>query len=643
VPNFDDIYMEDMEPATRVSEYIARIVDFCMEDVCLSKEMEEEEEKFFGPNPQVYYPTSEERESARLRFLDYFLFSYSSSHYKKTPLEVFLSKRLSDFNIKHRKIYSAFRFNIYSAFEILKVAIGSHFIAKDLSSNKVYKIRENRATYYLKEGDFIIARILPYEKDYALSHINLLLPKNASYLVKREWKRMSEKNKEKPDPLLLERVFYQKEKIIEENLEIVEKKLRRKLKKYMGKKAITIRQLRKKINKSADPAKVLKELTKKIDFPSSEEFVEFQKLFNLFWNLSSREELGGKSPEERIKEVMGPKERELIKDLTSYVASKIDPEKFSSQEELKRKVEEYKNRWLSEPQPELNGKTPWQVIIEERKRLGILRKDFPFKISVTPILKPEVKLNLDKITPENTPLVKDLETFINYFEHNKVKVTPKNKWIPFGHLKMIEQNFKYKDSFVFLGKEEKRGEEPRKRYINFIDKLCRAKRLIYVDKKGRINVNKTRVEKFREKSYGKKLFELFCAWVEEIDWKNLQPTDLLDYYCDMYQKHFSTSLYHLNELQVNEKITPEQMVRKLYASKIRMIESQEGLLRHLSLNLNSILLDYLKWLGVIQTEEREILREAGIYTIKKFWVTTTSKILIEQMMLHFIQKGKIKV
>ena len=41
---FDDIYMEDMEPATRVSEYIARIVDFCMEDVCLSKEMEEEEE-----------------------------------------------------------------------------------------------------------------------------------------------------------------------------------------------------------------------------------------------------------------------------------------------------------------------------------------------------------------------------------------------------------------------------------------------------------------------------------------------------------------------------------------------------------------------------------------------------------------------
>jgi len=640
---FDDIYMEDMEPATRVSEYTARIVDFCMEDPYLSKEMEDEGEKFLGPKLQAYYPTSQERESAELRFLDYFLFSYSSIHYRKTPLEVFLSKKLSDFNKKDRKIYSAFRFNIYSAFEVLKVALGSHFIARDLSSTKVYKIRENRGTYYLEEGDFIIARVLPYEKDYALAHISLLLPKNISYLAKREWKRMSEKTKEKPDPLLLERTFYQKEKTREENLEIVEKNLRRKLKKYMGKKAITIRQLKKKINKTTDPAKILKELTEKIDFPSSKEFVEFQDLFNLFWNLSSREEFGGKSPEEKIKEVMGPKEKELVKDLTSYIASKIDPDKFSSQEELERKVEEYKNKWLSEPQPELNGKTPWQVITEERKRLGSPRKGFPFKISVTPILKPEVKSKLNKITPKDTPLVEDVETFINYFERNKVKVTPKNKWIPFKHLKIIEQNFKYKDSFVFLGKEEKRGEESRKRYINFIDKLCRAKRLIRVDNKGRINVNKTRVEEFREKPYGKKLFELFCTWVEKVDWKDLQPNDFLDYYCDMYQKDFQTPLYHLDQLRVDEKITPEQMVRKLYASKIGLIESQEGLLRHLSLNLKSILLDYLKWLGVIQTEEKEIIKEMGIYTIKKFWVTATGKILIEQMILHFIQKGKIKV
>ncbi len=193
---------------------------------------------------------------------------------------------------------------------MLRVAIGSYFIAKDLSSDKIYKIRENRGTYYLEEGDLIIARILPYEKDYALSHISLFLPKEVSYLTKREWGRMSPKNKKEFDALLFERAFYQTGKrAIEDNLEMVEKKLRRKLNKYLGKKAITIKQLRKKINETMDHMKILKEIAGKINFPTTEEFMEFQELFNLFWNLSSRDEFGGKSPQQKAKESTGPKER----------------------------------------------------------------------------------------------------------------------------------------------------------------------------------------------------------------------------------------------------------------------------------------------------------------------------------------------
>jgi len=29
---FDDIYMEDIRPATRVSEYVAEIIEFCLQD-----------------------------------------------------------------------------------------------------------------------------------------------------------------------------------------------------------------------------------------------------------------------------------------------------------------------------------------------------------------------------------------------------------------------------------------------------------------------------------------------------------------------------------------------------------------------------------------------------------------------------------
>ncbi|NQS88568.1 hypothetical protein HQ584_02095 [Patescibacteria group bacterium] len=107
---YDDIYMKDMEPATRVSEYCAKILEFCEEDSYLNKEIEREMEKFFAPNPEIHYPTSDERESAELRFLDYFLFSYSSNHYKASPLGVFLSKKLSGLTKKDKEIYSKFKF-----------------------------------------------------------------------------------------------------------------------------------------------------------------------------------------------------------------------------------------------------------------------------------------------------------------------------------------------------------------------------------------------------------------------------------------------------------------------------------------------------------------------------------------------------
>ena len=59
--------------------------------------------------------------------------------------------------------------------------------------------------------------------------------------------------------------------------------------------------------------------------------------------------------------------------------------------------------------------------------------------------------------------------------------------------------------------EEKRGEEPYKRYIYFIDSLSRAAKFIYLDKKGWVQVNVRHFKEFSEKSYGEKLFELLFA------------------------------------------------------------------------------------------------------------------------------------
>jgi len=60
-------------------------------------------------------------------------------------------------------------------------------------------------------------------------------------------------------------------------------------------------------------------------------------------------------------------------------------------------------------------------------------------------------------------------------------------------------------------------------------------------------------------------------------------------------------------------------------------------------SLETLLLDYLKWLGIIKTQEREVIKDTGISIIKKFWVTPAGERLIDRMMVYFIQKGKIKI
>jgi hypothetical protein len=636
-----------MKPATRVNEFTLDIIEFCENDPYLYKELNKEREKFFTAIPEKYYKTFDDQNWAELRFADHFMFSYISQYYEMTPLEVFLSKMLSNYNQHDQQIFLGFKGNIFSAFTITKVVVGSYFMAKDLTSGKEYKVKENKATHQLKEGDYIVGRILPYETDYALSNVNLTYPKESSYILKRLWKSAPSDITRIVTPLMIEKDLFQKHRDIpkeEDHLEPIERKLKHLLKRYLGKKAPSIKNLRKKINRITDPFPLMRELSGKINFPSAEELMEFQKLFMDFWNLSSRDEFQGKSPQEINEQNLGPKEKELVQDLMFYVQSEIDPGNFSNQNELNKAVKRCQERWLHQPQEELNDKTPWEAILEEREKLGNPRKDYSISMTITPVscgMKEEY-IDLTGLSMKDTPLVKDLETFVNYFIENKVKVTLKNRWIPFEHLKLAEKKFINKDNFNFLGKEEKRGEEPYKKYICFIDSLSRAAKFIYLDKKGWVQVNVRHFKEFSEKSYGEKLFELLFAWVEKVNWTKLQIRDFIAIYAKEYQETFIDLLYRFHKYEVNEKIKTEELVHQLYGSEIKNMESPEEAIGHLTIMIEVVMLLYLKWLGVINTQKEKIFPGTAIGWIKEFWVTPKGKKLINKMIDYYLRIGKIK-
>jgi len=245
-----------MEPDTKIIDFILDIMEFCERDPYLSKELIKERERFFTTTPELYYKTFEEINSVEQRFADYYIFTCVSQYYEMSPLEVFLSKNLFKYNKKDQNILLGFRNDIFGVFNIIKVVVGSYFIAKNLTFDQEYKVMGNYATYQIKEGDHIVGRILPYETDYALCNFNILCPKDFIYSLKRLRKNDPSEIIQSITPLMIEEEFYHKYQnfnVEESSLEFAEKKLKHFLKKYLGEKVPSIKNLRKKINKITDP------------------------------------------------------------------------------------------------------------------------------------------------------------------------------------------------------------------------------------------------------------------------------------------------------------------------------------------------------------------------------------------------------
>jgi hypothetical protein len=643
---------DSMQPATRVNEFTHDILDFCASDPDLFLEMIRERENFLTKKPEKVYRNKDEEAMANLRFDDYFIYSYISKHYRKNPLEVFLERMLPEYNLRDQAILQGFRQYIYSSFTVSEVNPGFYFKAKDLTTGKVYKVRENEATLHLKDNDYFIGRILPYETDYALSVVNLFLPDIPSYAAKRSLKALPSDISREADPLMIEKELIQKSKqsaFAEQDdrntIEDIEKKLKKYLKKHLGKKAPSIKSLRKKINRITDPVPLIKELARMMHISSSEEFNNFQQLFYDFWNNAPRDEFQGKSPEEIAKGSMGPREKELLDDFMNYMEQNIDITRFSNKDELEKAIKELQRKWLHEPQEELEGKTPFQTMEEEREKIHSPRKDFPISFSINPIdIHSQHPLELDDINEEDSPVARDMETFVHYFQENRIKVTPKNQWIPFKHLKLIEKNFinPGKDSFVFMGEEENRGEETKKPYIHFIHLLSKAAKLIYHDKKGYVKVNTNKFKELTEKSYGEKTIELMIIWIEKVNWAKLQPADHVKPYAKEYQEKIVGLWRHFHQFKPSEKINSNAFTKEIYRNVSQEGRELEKIAFALTPVVNGILIRYLNWFGAVDIKEEKTHPKLDVWAIKEFWVTSKGKKLIDRIAIDFWEKSRIQ-
>jgi len=171
---------------------------------------------------------------------------------------------------------------------------------------------------------------------------------------------------------------------------------------------------------------IIDELAKQIIFSSDAEMKTFLQVVMDFCNYCPRDDLNGRTPEDIETYEKGSWEKRLTHDLMNYIQIKVNPSEFNNKNELGKEIEKYQEEWLHQPQDELDNKSPWTVILEERKSLNNPRKDFSIKIDITPIDGgSKSSVSLSKIKSKDVPLAKDLETFVQYFTENRVKVTQK--------------------------------------------------------------------------------------------------------------------------------------------------------------------------------------------------------------------------
>ena len=268
--------------------------------------------------------------------------------------------------------------HLYSIFEVKRVYRGEGLRLLDLMGGGEYFVREVIGSYQTEPGHLLFCRLVKN----GLTHVITTptaesWPQEMAYTVKRGLSQCrADAQEERLTAFeVLNLIWKADDK--PRSLEEVKTALKKKLK-GLGIK-VDFRGLKRRINTYHDPLEAFPEI-RDFNFPSNEDYRETLELLKLLWNKHPRKEFSGKCPEEV--RPMGPLEKSLASEMLYTVSREIYPEAYDTSEEIAEAVEAFKEKWLQTPQDELEGQTPLDAILEERRMLGNPDREIHYTIEV---------------------------------------------------------------------------------------------------------------------------------------------------------------------------------------------------------------------------------------------------------------------
>ena len=295
--------------------------------------------------------------------LDAFIFDFVLPKKRMTPFHYFLYN--ANLSPRFKEIYINFTRNTLTFFEVIDINIKyKGMIFKNIVTNDLYSMIMMNELSELFNGDLVLSRVAPFKDGFvSLTPLTQSYYTNQALILKNTLYRFpADRRRGYISGFDLLDIICNK-KQLPDNLANIKKTLKKKLA-DIG-LDIDFRTLNKRINNYSKPEEAFPEIYR-FDFLTNRDHMDTMQLIQLLWESHLRQDLNGST----IAEIypIGPKEEILTNKFYPLVKNHVNPRNYTSIEKAQAAADRFREEWLDTPHQMLNGKTPRQEILLERKQ-----------------------------------------------------------------------------------------------------------------------------------------------------------------------------------------------------------------------------------------------------------------------------------
>ena len=363
-----DIIMTDYRPI--IQKMYDRINVFVHSHPDIERELIDQEDAFLRLSFEGCHPQK--------LFFDWSVFDYTLKARGQRLFDVFLDDQKDEISPTLFEIYRGVGEDRFSFFKVKAVKIGKQFICRDIANDREYHVFDTSFSKVIQKEDLFIGRLLPFEDAFILAsqclrfawqEYDLMSVKLATFLSlqrridaytvyqalypPREPEKLSDQEKFE--------LLCKEGGLSDDEIEDILLDMR-----------VAIR------DRKGKPQDHMRGVMEQLKDPRYLEIQEFSAAFSAVWN-----DFANQIHQEGVDK--GPLETMLIQLCVEKAAQEIPIARNVSAREQKSivlKHQQWLDEWFITPREELKGKTPKEVILQERRELGNPQEEFGFKFSL---------------------------------------------------------------------------------------------------------------------------------------------------------------------------------------------------------------------------------------------------------------------